>query len=290
MHACTSNLLWICKRAFLTSCSVRTDHKHVAPASTHPSRPSFNTLEDMLSNTIEASGTDYITARKKTLARDGYRCMLTGCFDTNSCSRNVELAALRGDDADAEVQTCHILNKSALYNLEDLPEDRAGTPARDHAAGVMAILTQFGLEQLVDELIQKGGIHSLRNLLSLISPLHLPFDRLDLWFDETDEENVYQVQVARPNILKLFAYVNRRPHFAVDETIKKVNFRSAHLALPDPRLLALHAVCARVAHMSGAAEYFYELERDAEDTTVITEDSLHLLNNLLSPFTVVSAY
>lgn len=55
-------------------------------------------------------------------------------------------------------------------------------------------------------------------------------------------------------------------------------------ALPDPDLIALHAVCARVAHMSGAAEYIDMLERDAEETTVLASDgsSAYLLHGLLN--------
>jgi hypothetical protein len=54
--------------------------------------------------------------------------------------------------------------------------------------------------------------------------------------------------------------------------------------LPNPDLIALHAACARVAHMSGAAEYFDMLERDAEETTVLASDggSAYLLHGLLS--------
>jgi len=43
---------------------------------------------------------------------------------------------------------------------------------------------------------------------------------------------------------------------------------------PDSQLLALHAACARVAHMSGAAEFFNELERDAEETEVLVFGSI----------------
>jgi hypothetical protein len=48
------------------------------------------------------------------------------------------------------------------------------------------------------------------------------------------------------------------------------------VVLPDSGLLALHA-CARVAHMSGAAEYFNDLdwdsESDGEETSILTEDN-----------------
>ncbi|KIK70280.1 hypothetical protein GYMLUDRAFT_236686 [Collybiopsis luxurians FD-317 M1] len=272
----------------------RSETTPAVPRSAHPSRPSFIRLEDMLAQSMEASGNDYQTSRKKALARDGYQCMLTGNFDTNSCLRNAELETFveNSGGSEAPVQTCHILNKATMQGIGEPSElDGSETPStRAHAAGVMATLKQFRLNHLVDELIHEGGVHSLRNLLSLIQPLHEAFDRLDLWFDQTDEDDTYEVQVARDRILTAFTHVNRRPHFTVNEMLKKPKFRNVRLALPDPGLLALHAVCARVAHMSGAAEYFYELERDAEDTMVLTEGSVQLLNNLLSPFTVVSAY
>ena len=42
--------------------------------------------------------------------------------------------------------------------------------------------------------------------------------------------------------------------------------------LPNPQLLGLHAVCARVAHMSGAAKAIFDEEErdvDIEDTSVV---------------------
>lgn len=58
------------------------------------------------------------------------------------------------------------------------------------------------------------------------------------------------------------------------------------LPLPDPRLLALHAACVRVAHMSGAAQTLDELDRDFESTSVLAPDgaSAHLLYMKLSPY------
>ena len=58
---------------------------------------------------------------------------------------------------------------------------------------------------------------------------------------------------------------------------------------PDPLLLGLHAACARVAHMSGAAEFFDQIERDTEDIRVLAFDgsSAPLLSNLLCPYSVI---
>ena len=42
--------------------------------------------------------------------------------------------------------------------------------------------------------------------------------------------------------------------------------------LPDPKLLTLHATCAKVAHLSGAAEVLDEWERDLEEKKVLAAD------------------
>lgn len=53
--------------------------------------------------------------------------------------------------------------------------------------------------------------------------------------------------------------------------------------LPDPRYLKLHAACARVAHLSGAAEYIDQILREEEVTQVLAVDggSSELLNHIL---------
>lgn len=45
-----------------------------------------------------------------------------------------------------------------------------------------------------------------------------------------------------------------------------------YLPLPDPRFLALHAACCKVAQMSGAAEYVDKMDRDLEEMQVLGED------------------
>ena len=42
--------------------------------------------------------------------------------------------------------------------------------------------------------------------------------------------------------------------------------------LPDPRYLALHAACAKVAHLSGASEYVDTIFRKTEDMKVLASD------------------
>ena len=70
----------------------------------------------------------------------------------------------------------------------------------------------------------------------------------------------------------------------------KFSLNNLGARLPNPKLLALHAACARVAHMSGAAEAFDELERDVEETRVLAFDgsSARLLDHLMSPLMTIS--
>ena len=45
-----------------------------------------------------------------------------------------------------------------------------------------------------------------------------------------------------------------------------------NLPLPSPSLLALHATCCKVLHLSGAAEHIMKVYRDAEDMGVLSSD------------------
>ena len=45
-----------------------------------------------------------------------------------------------------------------------------------------------------------------------------------------------------------------------------------HLPVPAPELLALHATCCKVAHLSGAAEYIDKVYHDAERMGVLASD------------------
>jgi len=64
-------------------------------------------------------------------------------------------------------------------------------------------------------------------------------------------------------------FVDPKSHVDGAPMVVEFNSKCKKAPPPDPQLLALHAMCARVAHMSGAAEFFDWLEWDAEETNVI---------------------
>lgn len=62
-----------------------------------------------------------------------------------------------------------------------------------------------------------------------------------------------------------------------------------NLPVPACELLALHATCCKVAHLSGAAEYIDEIYRDADKLDVLSADGTsgdilgYVLSSLLKP-------
>ncbi|OCH93821.1 hypothetical protein OBBRIDRAFT_724074, partial [Obba rivulosa] len=67
--------------------------------------------------------------------------------------------------------------------------------------------------------------------------------------------------------------------FVDEKTGEKCQF-----PIPDRKLLALHSgSCARVFHLSGAAEYVQKVLRDIEETKILASDdgSADLLHNAL---------
>jgi len=98
--------------------------------------------------------------------------------------------------------------------------------------------------------------------------------------------NTYKVCAKDSFVFDLSTKPREQVTFSVpDDVIRECDAGGKQIpALPNPDLIALHAACARVAYLSGAAEYFDMLERDAEETTVLASDgsSASLLHGLLN--------
>lgn len=124
---------------YLNSSIVRTSTKKYPTPSTHPSRPSFDTKEDMIKEFMEADSKDHKTARHKVristyytflnpplilgqaLARDGFQCVLTGMFNEVSLMSNSDLAReaeASGNPVIGTVITCHIMNESTMQGVD----------------------------------------------------------------------------------------------------------------------------------------------------------------------------
>ena len=174
------------------------------------------------------------------------------------------------------------------------------------ATDAVAILSHFGLDDLVEEFIVASGVHNLGNLLSFEPNIRTRFDNLNLWFENIAEVRHWTIFQCHQLVTR--AQVNRY-RVCVSQSVHEmyirrhdylpgnpreplyITFSSSfpNSRLPCPILLGLHAACARVAHMSGAAEVIDELERDVEETRVLAFDgsSARLLDHLMTPFATI---
>lgn len=72
---------------------------------------------------------------------------------------------------------------------------------------------------------------------------------------------------------------------------RSLPFNGQTIPAPDPRIIELHAACAKIAYMSGAAEHIRELYRDGTDSiAVMTEpNAAYELSRALKTLQMVAA-
>ncbi|KAF8120382.1 hypothetical protein EV363DRAFT_1190685, partial [Boletus edulis] len=221
--------------------------------SSHPSQPSFDSLEDMIRDSM---GNDYQACMKVcALARDGYQCLLTGMIDHTSYIKCVGLQAKAEHEKLplARLEVAHILNE---------PTTQGNDPEGD-SSSALAILESFGFSEFSDKFNKSEGIHEVWNLLSLEHNVHQRFDNFELWFEATEELHCYKVCFSDEQ--DRVSFTSKSSRLCIDSFVVDFSSKDEQLPPPHPLLLALHATCARVAHMSGATEFFDQIEWDAEE-------------------------
>ncbi|EKM54950.1 uncharacterized protein PHACADRAFT_119804 [Phanerochaete carnosa HHB-10118-sp] len=220
----------------------------------------------MRKDALDGSGRDYVSAKKRALARDDFRCMLCGIYDKNSVKHNRAFFPKHVLDAVGTGFTsgCHILSEFTLRDDDsmDLGHDRK----REYAASVLSVLSSFGLNTFVEDMVKQSTINHLSNVLTMANPFRDLFDRLELWLEGTNIPNEHKICVGDESLLMLFRLRERNLRFRAHVPGRD------DLPLPDSRLLAIHAACARTMQLSGAAEHISGYDWDAEDLQVLAED------------------
>ncbi|KAF8873781.1 hypothetical protein BD779DRAFT_1679049 [Infundibulicybe gibba] len=234
--------------------STPTSSREQSPISGSPS-PQFDTIQDMIDAQLIPYPMNRRDAEQSALARDNFRCLVSGAPNHHALVRNKELMQetldrfLRVDIT----YCCHIIKEDFSPKVFLSPPSVQRCSYLVLAARVRcpyaAILESFGYTQISEDLAG-SKIHSLKNVLTMDSYNHSLFNRMDLWFEATDEPNRYKVCTTMPAIFPM----NNTPRFV------KFESTSPELELPSPEYLGLHAVCCRVAHMSGATRYLVTLD------------------------------
>ncbi|TCD65553.1 hypothetical protein EIP91_002517 [Steccherinum ochraceum] len=227
--------------------------------SEHPSRPSFDTTQQEIFATLKEVPQNHAHAKASALVRDGFRCMLTGILDQQSVERYSEAKSLwksLGKPVAHETQCCYIFAESTNSGFND-PDKK------EFAATAWTIIHRFGHPNIRDE-IQKN-VHSLKNILTLTTTLHNKFDDLKLWFESsesTTQTNEHTVCVRDEELRDLYG---------IPTTVQFRSHRDG-LELPSKWYLDLHAVCCKLAKMSGAAGYLDQLDEDRDRYDFVPPD------------------
>ncbi|KAF6751188.1 hypothetical protein DFP72DRAFT_816840 [Ephemerocybe angulata] len=203
-------------------------------------------VDNPLDGSLVTAPRSHESAKASALKRDGFRCMVTGIPDPKA-RQFPNLSQISEREATCQTEFSHIF-----------PDKAVGQPEL-----VWKYIKQFGGFNALQEL---GGrqIHRLSNGLTLALSVHAEFGDLNLWFEKAQEghpENTYFIK-------------SHGLHHDVPSSTTPVTFTShdSTLELPDPRYLQLHAAICRVAHLSGAAEYIDQHDRDIEDLLVLAPD------------------
>ncbi|KII89565.1 hypothetical protein PLICRDRAFT_610883 [Plicaturopsis crispa FD-325 SS-3] len=245
---------------------------------THRSDPSFTQVRKQALREMDVVSETYPEATMKALIRDGYRCMLSGAFDLPSCRADADIAdAARATSAGPPK---FVLTQGA-YLFSESAQDTGPKPP-EYTGSAFAILRKFGLGDVATNLMSGQGVNDLSNVMTLSTYLHAEFDEFEIWLEEVPGQPHTYDLCAPPrslvfNLIELQGGA-RRVTFAVSQEVidavsqDVVDAGEPTPPLPDPRLLAIRAVCARVAHASGAVEQMRQLLRDVEDSTVLASD------------------
>ncbi|KAF8241574.1 hypothetical protein K440DRAFT_665264 [Wilcoxina mikolae CBS 423.85] len=201
--------------------------------------PSFLTTRSQCDDHA-ASPSRLESLRDLLLEREAGLCVVTGWMDMGVNKRRV-LAGLRSSTT-AVVEAAHILPHSLNSSQGHLSDEKAF---------VWRVLDMF------DPGVRLKLIDHPRNALLVQSELHVLFGRLEWWLEAVPGElNTYTPHVSR-----------RCTHHLSSQLVpeKRVVFLArGGVEVPDPRLINLHAACAKILEMSGAAEYVENLFWDAK--------------------------
>ncbi|KZV97852.1 hypothetical protein EXIGLDRAFT_764054 [Exidia glandulosa HHB12029] len=220
----------------------------------------YECLQDLITYCLEGSTLDCRKLKARALVRDGFRCVVTRDVD-----RSAEKVVGDSEDGFERTECCHILSQST-------------------AQGIQAVLKALGINAaMCDKLVEPNGtgVDCLENVLTLTESCRKRFDNLKLALEPCGPNEVCPVSSIESEVdtyqyaIRLYQHEGPRWRALQD---KFITFAAAAgddglpLPLPDPQLLAIHAACARVGHISGAVEFFEKWDREAQRTFILSSE------------------
>ncbi|KAJ7755950.1 hypothetical protein B0H16DRAFT_1722100 [Mycena metata] len=195
--------------------------------------------------------------REQVIHRDRHRCVFTNRADSHNPTHD-DVKDL--DSAYAEkIEVAHIISQSLTNGISGLSED--AQKKLDWASSAFAILDRFaGIE--VKALLGTLYLHSPLNTMMASGTPHDHFDHLYIFFEPFTNENGDIVD----NKYRLVQCM-KTPYGPLSETVTFTArlLGNKRVDPPSPKLLALHAACVRIAHLSGAADVLEKFDKSSED-------------------------
>ncbi|TFK33755.1 hypothetical protein BDQ12DRAFT_402679 [Crucibulum laeve] len=210
-------------------------------------------------------------ATRNVLVRDGFRCVVTGRYDTYTTIFISELQkhvkAEKGKNLDT--RCTYILPETIATNTSS---------ARDESESpLLAILERFGYHRLATNL-RDGGVYNLQNVLTLEGNAHQFFHTSVLWFEATAMPDTYTIHTADDSMYM-------QPELKTTVTFKTPD--PTKFPRPSRENLEIHTACTRVAWLSGAGLYIdtimADLKFSAEDDSDASEVPLERALLTLKP-------
>ncbi|KAI3619080.1 hypothetical protein WG66_012346 [Moniliophthora roreri] len=169
------------------------------------SSPPYNSIQQFITQNLQSSPKDYRTAKKYALARDGFKCMLSHKFDATSVETISAVEKMMREEGRGFEATncCHVFSESTAQDIDST--DPAQVKRQEHAATALATLKSFGLNTLVDKILQRG-VHDPTNLLTMSISWHAQFNSLELWLEGTSTANEACFLDLAHNLLNLTLY------------------------------------------------------------------------------------
>ncbi|OJA13881.1 hypothetical protein AZE42_05401 [Rhizopogon vesiculosus] len=276
----------------------------------YPSHLSFTEIQQRMLHLLHEVPQSHDEARERALFRDGYRCVLTGIYDSTTYLKRKELRKA-GDmnyansDACLRVTPTHpayilpqTMNVSILASSECecdgdevclffvLLDSLITLSQYRYAAEVWTLMQHIG-EGLIPEEFDEAKIHCLENVMTLGINMHERFTKFYIWLEESVNFNIFSLEPVLNQVTLQptpHSYVLNSICPSVLGTPQTVSFTTpdpVYLPLPSPQYLRLHAACARVLFLSGATGFFGDVLEDICDICNLAIDGSSLEHSLM---------
>ncbi|KAI0261955.1 hypothetical protein BC834DRAFT_1043708 [Gloeopeniophorella convolvens] len=200
--------------------------------------------------------------KEQLLRRDRDRCIFTHKPDFLA-PRSPGPRISRGLPLDpTSLSVTHIISQSLSEGIGGMTKAARDKLRWAHSAA--AILDRFaGIE--IRTILNDLDVHNAANAMMADHAPHILFDTLRMWLTPAleDEQNVipdtYDVNLVDPSIFDVYPSLLQRISFQ-----ENMSPDGDVVPPPSPVLLKLHAACAKIACVSGAAEVLDDFYRDSE--------------------------